>query len=87
MDLVQWATTPSWKDLDKKIIEIHLKNDLPVLEYLLDKEFECIFLNGSTVVENVSKYLRINIKDENIKYENKNYWVVSKFTNAIDRWI
>ena len=72
LDLVQWATTPFWDKVDEKIKNIHLNNDLPVLEYLLKKDFEYIFLNGSTVVSNIIKHLKVNISEKDLIFENIN---------------
>jgi hypothetical protein len=73
LDLIQWATTPFWNDLSENIKLIHLKNDLPFLEHLLNKNFEIIFLNGSTVVSNVSRHLKsITLKEKELVYKNNN---------------
>ena len=57
----------NYLNLTKKdfVPEKHLKKDLPILEHLLKKDFDVMFLNGITVVENV----RICLK--NIKLEEK----------------
>jgi len=59
-DMVQWATTPPWgrirqDDIKNKLLD----SDLPVLGCLLGKKFEVIFLNGSKVVNTLSKCLNI----------------------------
>jgi len=79
LDLVQWSTSPFWDGLDDKIKAIHLKNDLPVLEYLLNnKKFEIIFLNGNTVVDNVKKYMKnITINEKDAIYCNKNSYSIN----------
>jgi len=73
LDLIQWATTPFWNGLEENIKSIHLKNDLPVMEYLLEKDFEVIFLNGGTVVSNVKIYLKnIYLIEKNAVFKNRN---------------
>ena len=61
LDLVQWATFEKWSKVPENIKQLHIKNDLPVLKYLLEKDFEIIFLNGETTVNNVCNYLEIDI--------------------------
>ena len=68
LDLVQWATTPFWKGLTELNRQKLLKDDLPFLKSLLEKNFDIIFLNGNTVVGEVSKCL--NIKLNIISIEN-----------------
>jgi hypothetical protein len=71
LNLVQWASSPSWGDIkDEKIIPCHLKNDLPILKYLLEKKFEYIFLDGDKVVSEVKKLLGIILKEEKTTYIN-----------------
>jgi hypothetical protein len=72
LDLVQWATTPKWSDLSEETKQKHLDNDLPVLKHLLEKGFEVMFLNGSTVVENTSKCLDIQLEHKKAGFKNKN---------------
>ncbi|MFP3042406.1 hypothetical protein LQZ19_11375 [Treponema primitia] len=72
LDLVQWATTPKWNDVPQNIRQRHLNNDLPVLKYLLNKDFEVMFLNGKTVVDNVAQCLDLNIKSKNTVFKNSN---------------
>jgi hypothetical protein len=72
LDLVQWATTPKWNDVPQNIRQKHLETDLPVLKYLLNKNFEVMFLNGKTVVENVSKCLNLNIQNKKTIFRNAN---------------
>ena len=50
----------------------HLSADLPVLKYLLNKEFEIMFLNGSTVVNNVTECLNLNLKSKTTIFKNVN---------------
>jgi len=67
LDLVQWATTPFWDKICENIKLRHLKDDLPILEYLLNKKFKIIFLNGSTVVSNINKYLKnVNLNEKDV---------------------
>ena len=63
LDLVQWATTPFWGELDDETKRNHLNNDKHVLEHLLNKnkDFEKIFLNGETVVSEFKKCFRYKI--------------------------
>jgi len=74
LDLVQWATTPFWRDISENIKLIHIKNDLPVLEYLLNNKnnkFKVIFLNGSTVISNMCSYLKgMNVNEKRAIYKN-----------------
>ena len=64
LDLVQWATYEKWDKIREDIREKHLKNDLPILKYLLEKDFEIMFLNGKTVIKNVCSRPCLNIKLE-----------------------
>ena len=68
LDLVQWATTPKWSDVPSEIRDEHMKNDLPVLKYLLEKNFEVVFLNGKTVVETFSDRLNIILNKKSTEY-------------------
>jgi hypothetical protein len=70
LDLVQWASTPKWSALPEEIRQKHLDKDLPVLEYLLKKNFEIMFLNGTKVVENVSKQLGIKLESKVTSFQN-----------------
>jgi len=72
LDLVQWATTPKWNDIPENIKQKHLRLDLPFLKYLLNKNFETMFLNGKTVVENVRKYLNLDLTEKCTKFINSN---------------
>ena len=75
LDLIQWATTPFWDELDDNIKSIHLEEDMPVLEYLLNrkKQFEVIFINGSTVKNICSKYFsNIMINEKETEFKNNN---------------
>ena len=72
LDLVQWATTPKWNDLDVDIRQKHIDNDKPVLLHLLEKNFEYIFLNGRTVAETVFDHLGIARKEITTSYSNIN---------------
>jgi len=69
LDLVQWATTPKWSDIPSKIKNEHLNNDLPVLKYLLEKNFEVIFLNGRTVIETFSDRFNVTLNEKSTKYK------------------
>jgi hypothetical protein len=71
LDLVQWATE-KWSKVPITIARKHLINDLPVLKYLLTKDFEIMFLNGKTVVENVSNCLNITLKETSTIFKNTN---------------
>ena len=72
LDLVQWATYKKWSEIPENIKQKHLVNDLPVLKHLLNKYFEIMFLNGSTVVDNVRKCLNINLKEKSTMFKNTN---------------
>jgi len=72
LDLVQWATTPKWNDIPVNIKEKHLRLDLPFLKYLLNKDFETMFLNGKTVVENVKNHLNLTLDETNTQFVNCN---------------
>jgi len=61
LDMVQWATTPIWRKLPELVRQKHIKNDLPILKHLLEKEFEVMFLNGESVVKNISDHLDIKL--------------------------
>ena len=72
LDLVQWATSPKWKGIPPKIKTKHLNNDLPIIKHLLEKNFETIFFNGKTVVENLTEYLNINLAKKTTVFKYKN---------------
>jgi hypothetical protein len=72
LDLVQWATYEKWSKVPITIAHKHLNNDLPVLKYLLTKDFELMFLNGTTAVENVSDCLNITLKETSTIFKNTN---------------
>jgi len=72
LDLVQWATTPKWNDISLNIKEKHLRSDLPFLKYLLNKNFETMFLNGKTVVDNVKNHLNISLNEKHTQFVNCN---------------
>lgn len=72
LDLVQWATYKKWSDISEDIKQKHLINDLPILKYLLNKDFEIMFLNGTTVVNNVSKCLNISLREKSTMFKNTN---------------
>jgi hypothetical protein len=66
LDLVQWATTPSWGGLTNEVKEGLLALDLPFLKELLKKDFRYIFLNGKTTVCEVSKCLDIRLQGTHV---------------------
>ena len=70
LDLVQWATYKKWSDVPENVRQKHLKNDLSILKYLLSKNFEIMFLNGITVVNNISQYLGIRHISKKMVYRN-----------------
>jgi len=72
LDLVQWATSKKWNALSPDTRHKHLNNDLPVLKYLLNKDFETMFLNGSTVVNNIAECLSINLKSKTVLFTTVN---------------
>jgi hypothetical protein len=58
LDLVQWATDPVWQDkrMPKETKRLLLEKDKDFLEYQLTAyDFKYVFLNGSTVLEQVEK--------------------------------
>jgi hypothetical protein len=58
LDLVQWATDPVWQDkrMPKETKRHLLERDKDFLEYQLTAyDFKYLFLNGSTVLEQVEK--------------------------------
>jgi hypothetical protein len=69
LDLVQWATE-KWSKLPDSIRKKHLFDDLPVLKYLLNKDFEIMFLNGTTAVDNVRNCLNITLKEKSTVFRN-----------------
>jgi hypothetical protein len=71
LDLVQWATE-KWSKVPISIKQVHLNNDLPVLKYLLDKDFEIMFLNGITAIENVRDCLNITLNEKVTVFRNTN---------------
>ena len=65
LDLVQWATDPVWQDkkMPKENKKLLLDADKGFLEYQLSNyEFEYVFLNGSTVLEQVEKLNLVNLQ-------------------------
>jgi hypothetical protein len=70
-DMVQWATTPKWSDLPADVKEKHIKNDLPILKLLLEKDFEVMFINGRSVVDSVSEHLNIKLSIKPASINNK----------------
>ena len=72
LDLVQWATTPFWWELNTIQKDELLKRDLPFLEHMLERRFECIFLNGKTTTLEVSRQLRIWLTEKVAIYWWKN---------------
>jgi hypothetical protein len=71
LDIVQWATTPTWSGLQKGVREKHIINDLPILKQLLEKDFEAMFLNGKSVVKIISEYLNIKLSVKTSSIDNK----------------
>jgi len=69
LDLVQWATDKKWSNIPENIINKHIESDLPVLRYLLNKNFEIMFLNGKTVINNISECLNIKLNKKRMTYE------------------
>jgi len=64
LDLVQWATDPVWQDkcMPKENKKILLDSDKGFLEYQLSNyDFDYVFLNGSTVLEQVEKLNFVNL--------------------------
>jgi hypothetical protein len=58
LDIVQWATDPVWQDkkMPKNIKKLLLDSDKEFLKYQLTAyDFSYIFLNGSTVLDQVEK--------------------------------
>ena len=58
LDLVQWATDPVWQDkrMPRETKKFLLEKDKDFLEYQLTTyDFKYVFLNGSTVLEQVEK--------------------------------
>lgn len=76
LDLVQWATTPIWRNLANEVKEKLLKTDLPFLKkQLIKKSFEYIFLNGRTTVEQVSEHLNIDLEELNGVFGGGNFTI------------
>jgi hypothetical protein len=56
LDLVQWATDPVWRDLDKGVRETLLESDLEFLRFqLTNYKFKKLFLNGSEVIKQFNR--------------------------------
>jgi len=72
LDLSQWATSKKWNEIPENLRHKLVANDLPVLKYLLNKDFEIMFLNGRTVVENISECLDISLKNILTTFKNTN---------------
>ena len=65
LDLVQWATDPVWQDkrMPKETKKLLLEKDKDFLEYQLTAyNFQYVFLNGSTVLEQVEKLNLIRLE-------------------------
>ena len=65
LDLVQWATDPVWQNekMSKSKRKILLDSDKEFLEYQLSNyDFDYVFLNGSTVLEQVEKLNLVSLE-------------------------
>ena len=72
LNLTQWALDPDFKDLNeeskKGILRQHFINDLYILKTLIDnKNFEMIFLNGKSAVENFEKCFDFKLLGEKVE--------------------
>lgn len=61
LDLVQWSTTPIWRELKESTRQGLLKRDLLFTKQLLEKHFDKIFLNGRTVVDAMVDTLKLTL--------------------------
>ena len=67
LDIVQWATTPHWNKLTPETKDELLEEDLPFLKSMLSKDFEFMFLNGRTTVNQVTHILDIELKEQTVE--------------------
>jgi hypothetical protein len=59
LDVVQWATDPIWRNLDKKIRETLIRNDMWFLEtQLCEYGLEVLLINGNSAIEIFKKYFK-----------------------------
>jgi hypothetical protein len=83
LDMVQWATTPTWSGLLDGVQERHIENDLPILKHLLEKEFKAMFLNGKSVVDSMSEQLKIELREKTKPINNTNVTIYTGEYNRI----
>jgi hypothetical protein len=83
LDLFQWATYKKWTELPSSIKQKHLDDDLPILKYLLKKDFEVMFLNGNKVVKNVCDCLNIKLKEESKPFKDNSVVIYHGEYNSI----
>jgi hypothetical protein len=75
LDLVQWATDPVWQDkkMPKTTRSLLLESDKEFLRFqLTNYKFDYVFLNGSTVIEQVEKLGIVELRKVDEVRFNKN---------------
>jgi hypothetical protein len=77
LDLVQWATNPIWRYLSQSVKSELLEQDLSFLIHLLSKDFQHIFLNGETVVTELSKHIDFKLNVIEVMYNCKRMKIYS----------
>lgn len=82
LDMVQWATKPIWRFLSQPVKAELLREDMPFLLHLLSKEFQHIFLNGRTVVTELSRHIDLSLTTEIVKFNSRNLHIYSGAYNG-----
>lgn len=77
LDLVQWATDPIWRFIPQACRTELLQQDTPLLLHLLSNQFQHMFLNGETVVLELSSKIDMGLSIEELQYQNKRMKVYS----------
>jgi hypothetical protein len=74
LDVVQWATDPIWRNLDKKVKDELIRNDIWFLEtQLCEYDLDVLLINGNSAFEIFKKYFKprqINQSTLYIKHDN-----------------
>lgn len=72
LDLVQWATNPTWKDLSPLVKKQLLANDVPFLKQLITNgSFRLLLLNGRSVIKQFSLSFEIPMTRYDTVYSGK----------------
>ena len=72
LDLVQWATDPTWRNLGQKVQTTLLSSDVPFLiEQLEEENIQLLLLNGATVIDQLQRHSDTNLDqvDRIVEYD------------------